>query len=374
VLAQIIQLADVIGPRVAGTNAAGAAAEYIAGQLEQSGYAVETAEFSFETAAVRISFVGVGSRTLDALALTGSSAGVVAGRAVFVGTADAASIEGLDLEGAIAVALRDQRRFDDKMTTVRDAGAAGLVVINTGRGTFNGTLGQEAPVPVVGVGSESGDVLIAAAAAPIEISIDAPESTVLTGRNVIARWAESGKCEVLIGGHYDTVAGDPGANDNSSGVAHVIELARAFAADGLDEGICFVAFDAEEFGLIGSGELAESLRAIGGLPMYMINLDVTGTGSEVEIIGADALVRRALDIAAGMGVPAAKSSLPPNTGSDHTSFGNLGVQVLFFTSGAFAEIHTPGDSTELIQEEQLARVGDLAFAVISSLLLEIASD
>lgn len=373
ILAHIVYLASVIGPRVSGTEAAMAAAEYIAEQFEISGYAVETVEFSFEPA-LRIASAGIGEDTLDALALTGSAAGVASGRAVFVGTADAGSVAGLDLEGAIAVALRDQRRFDAKLATVSGAGAAGLVIINTGQGAFNGTLGQESSLVVVAVGSEDGDNLLAAAEAGIEISIDAPAAATLTGRNVIARWEANGTCELLVGGHYDTVAGDPGANDNTSGTAHVLELARALASDGLDEGLCFAAFDAEEFGLIGSGELAEDLLSKGESPTYMVNLDVTGNGDNVELIGSSELIRRALDIAAGIGIPAVASSLPPNTGSDHTSFANRGVDVLFFTSGSFPEIHTAEDSVDRIQDEELARVGELAIAVISSLLLDIASD
>ena len=54
--------------------------------------------------------------------MVGSAAGVVTGRAVAVGRADEASIAGLDLAGAVAVATRDDRRFGDKLETVSGRG------------------------------------------------------------------------------------------------------------------------------------------------------------------------------------------------------------------------------------------------------------
>ena len=126
--------------------------------------------------------------------------------------------------------------------------------------------------------------------------------------------------KILVGGHHDTVPGSPGGNDNSSGTAHVIELARLLAADGLDEGLCFATFGAEELGLLGSDYLAGEWEELGVLPRFMVNLDVTGTGDVVAVIGTERLVDQALAIAVGLEVPAAESSLPPNAGSDHSSF------------------------------------------------------
>ena len=307
--------------------------------------------------------------------MTGGAHGLAQGPAIFVGTADEASTEDLDLDGAIAIADRDTRPFAEKLRTVQSAGAAGLIVVNHGQGTFNGTLQMEADIPVVAIGEEHRETLImAASGTDTLIEIDARDLAPLTGRNVIARWEEGGRCQVLVGGHHDTVAGAVGANDNSSGTAHVIELARAFAADGLDEGLCFATFGAEELGLLGSADLVDAWAKQGILPGYMVNLDVTGTGDDVEVIGDGDLVDRTLEIAEELGIAATASALPANAGSDHTSFEAEGVEVVFFTSGGFPEIHTPNDTLDLIDEAELARVQDLAYAVIAELLDEIAAD
>jgi hypothetical protein len=72
----------------------------------------------------------------------------------------------------------------------------------------------------------------------------------------------------LVGGHYDSISEDacyaaPGANDNASGTAGVMELARAFAEVETEASIIFVGFGGEELGLLGSYKLAQNFDAIG---------------------------------------------------------------------------------------------------------------
>jgi hypothetical protein len=59
---------------------------------------------------------------------------------------------------------------------------------------------------------------------------------------------------LLIGAHYDSVPGTPGSDDNASGVAALLACAKFASAISTDLGICFVAFNREEDGLIGSSE------------------------------------------------------------------------------------------------------------------------
>jgi aminopeptidase YwaD len=164
----------------------------------------------------------------------------------------------------------------------------------------------------------------------------------------------------------------PGANDNASGAASVIELARAFSAAGETDGLCFATFGAEESGLHGSAALVARMSEDGELPGAMVNLDVTGVGERVEVIGSADLVQRALDIAEEKDIPAVASSLPANTGSDHQPFLDAGVPVLYFTSGDFSNIHTPRDSVDQIDEAELGRIGTLAFEAIKDLLPTVA--
>jgi hypothetical protein len=104
----------------------------------------------------------------------------------------------------------------------------------------------------------------------------------------------------------------------------------------------------------------------------MLNLDVTGIGDTIEIIGSSQAARDALRLATEAGLPAEASSLPANSGSDHESFANAGVEVVFLTSGGFETIHSPEDVSGDIVPETLDRIGDAGLLVIKNLLAEVA--
>lgn len=369
-LEHVKKLAGDIGPRVSGTAGEDTATAYIAEQFRSAGYDVELMPFTFTAEQFQDATVAVGATQIAGLTMAGSRSGPVSGVAVFVGLADAPGIAGRSLAGKVAVADRGTLRFADKYDAVRAAGAIGLVIINNQPGGFSGTLGKDASFPVIAVAQEDGAVLREAATNGTAVGIEAKAPEERNSVDVIARPAAGAICQVLVGGHHDTVPDAPGANDNASGAASVIELARAFAADGLDDGLCFVTFGGEEWGLFGSKALAQQLEAANSLPRVMVNLDVTGIGSEVEVIGSADLKARALSIALRLSIAAIPSNLPANAGSDHQSFSAVGVPVVFFTSGDFATIHSPRDVVADISAEELDRVGDLAYALIADLLAD----
>jgi aminopeptidase YwaD len=80
----------------------------------------------------------------------------------------------------------------------------------------------------------------------------------------------------LIGAHYDSVAGSPGADDNSSGVAVLLELGRRLAAAPPLHSIWLVAFDLEEWGMGGSKMLAQELKRNHQKPKWMVSIEMVG--------------------------------------------------------------------------------------------------
>ncbi len=371
-LAHIRHLAEVIGDRVAGTASELETAEYIHEQFTNAGYEAEIRAFTFEGDRFQPATISFGERSVEALTMAGSGAGRVSGPAVFVGIADTAGIAGQDLTGKIAIADRGTLRFGDKWENVRLAGAIGLAVINTDAGELSGNLGVTTDRPVVGVALADGPALKRAAQSGEAITIQTPRGSATRAYNVLARPKAGAACLVLVGGHHDTVAGTPGAHDNASGAAETLELARAFAADGLNKGLCFATFGAEESGLHGSAALARELSAEGTLPKAMINLDTTGAGSRIELIGTAALTAEAAELARKLGITANESRLPAGTNSDHASFEAAGVAVLFLASDDFSNIHTPRDTVDTINPALLEQNGDLAFAVIGQILGRVA--
>ncbi len=78
----------------------------------------------------------------------------------------------------------------------------------------------------------------------------------------------------LIGAHFDTVTGSPGADDNASGVAGMLEAARVLASGEYEASLQFVAFALEEIGLQGSSQLAQAYQAAGESVIGMISVEM----------------------------------------------------------------------------------------------------
>jgi Zn-dependent M28 family amino/carboxypeptidase len=92
----------------------------------------------------------------------------------------------------------------------------------------------------------------------------------------IEKRIKKGLPTILIGAHYDTVPGSPGADDNATGVAVLLELAAEFVARPLKYPVQLVAFDMEEYGLFGSKHYAAKLKAQKQQLRLMISLEMLG--------------------------------------------------------------------------------------------------
>lgn len=187
---------------------------------------------------------------------------------------------------------------------------------------------------------------------------------------------------IIIGAHYDhigTAKGKihPGADDNASGTAALIEIARAFSAMNIkpQHTIVFAAFDAEELGLYGSDKLVELFPQ--GSVKVMLNMDMVGwlkDGSlKVEGVGTLNEVEQIID-AAGMRHKIAISKKRFETGfltaTDTESFAKNGVPTLSFNTGLDSPYHKPEDTADKIDYEGLAQitrtVGDIALEIDAS--------
>ena len=183
---------------------------------------------------------------------------------------------------------------------------------------------------------------------------------------------ELSKRAVLVGGHLDGVGTDPdgtvftAANDNASGPAVTIEVARALAAKRaeLRRSIVFVAWAGEEEGLLGSeayaGRMASSPGRVESLVAYL-NLDVIGCcGNTLEASDESAvLVDRIRAAARTLGVPFQSIR---GGGSDQTTFAKRGVPSSLILWSDYI-LHTPRDTIALIETPRLQKAGDVVTAV-----------
>ncbi|MGJ3246206.1 MAG: M20/M25/M40 family metallo-hydrolase [Elainellaceae cyanobacterium] len=94
--------------------------------------------------------------------------------------------------------------------------------------------------------------------------------------NLPAQDSASNAPPILIGAHYDAVPGSPGADDNATGVAGMLELARFAKANPLRYPARFVAFDMEEYGMVGSEAYAADLKQQRQALRLMLSLEMIG--------------------------------------------------------------------------------------------------
>ena len=166
----------------------------------------------------------------------------------------------VDVQGVIAIVRRGDIPFLDKAKNATAAGAVGLVIVNNDADNFSGTLGGATNIPVLALSGEQGNPLLERAREErFQVGLNLnTQQCLVTGRNVIAHLPGVTRPKVLLGAHYDSVSGSPGANDNASGTAVVLEIARKLSGTPLARQAWFVAFDGEEDGLHGSKAFVNS--------------------------------------------------------------------------------------------------------------------
>ncbi|MGH2567570.1 MAG: M28 family metallopeptidase, partial [Bacteroidota bacterium] len=186
---------------------------------------------------------------------------------------------------------------------------------------------------------------------------------------------------IVVGGHIDSAGPDiPGANDDGSGSAVVIELARVLSQRQHESTLVFALFGGEEQGLVGSRYFVDHYTDIDKVAL-MLQVDMAN-GSEWLIPFVDAgdrsspawLVKAAYEEFAALGYSGLSypthfftlnSALAGGgIGSDHMPFLNRGIPAIDFTSDVNDPIHTPQDSFENVKPEGLKRSGDLVYRLV----------
>ena len=363
-LATIEHLSVEIGPRPAGSEAERRAAEYIADQLTTAGYDASIEPFTFQAAKDDSMVTLPDGSVVAALAMEGSANAEVSGTVVHAGLGRPEDLAGADLEGNVVVFDRGIVTFADKAQAAVAGGAIAVVVVNDEPGLFLGSLGDGAgsAIPVVAVSGDHAAAFEAAVGRRITVSADAGMETI-TSQNVVGRIG--GDCHAYLGAHYDSVPVSPGANDNASGVAVVLEVARTNPIRGL----CVILFGAEELGLYGSQNyVAEHLA---GTARFMLNIDMAGILDSPIIVGDRQLTQSILDgiKAAGVTSPLKPGRFPPYASSDHVSFESVGVPSVTFNAGDDnARIHTAGDTFDRIEESTLTAFLDSVDAALDALV------
>jgi aminopeptidase YwaD len=357
-------LAEEIGPRLAGSAEEQAAIDYARAQLESYGYEVEVPSFSATGDLLRdVSVTPEGGAAVRGVMFMQSAQGTATGPLVDAGPGTAG--EYANASGAIVLVQRGETRFADMAARSLAAGAVALVVANSEPGPFQVRLMNQAGIPIVAIGQEEGAALRERlAAGPVQVTVSVGAAPQVTSHNVIARTPGS-PCTTLTGGHIDSVWWAPGADDNASGSAVVLELARAASVAGL-RGHCFALWGGEEEGLLGSAafvaEMTPDDRA--ALRAYL-NLDVLGSNATPRAIGDQSLLDRVSAIARALGLALEPSTDQSQVGSDHRSFARGGFPVVMLTVPG--KIHTPSDTLANLDPAFAEPLGRLGLALLREL-------
>jgi hypothetical protein len=301
-----------------------------------------------------------------------------------------------------------------KIANARRHGAAGVLLApaedveglpaNAGREDAN-PLRQESEILAVAISRPTAVRLVAAGGgASLDdrqrtiADADAPASALLPGVHVRAEveiLRDQGTIENVVGifpgsdpalageavvigahldhlgrGEYGSLAPDRrgevhnGADDNASGTAGLLAVARALAAGSpTRRSVVLVAFTAEEVGLAGSAHYVAHPEVAIADTVAMLNLDMIGRleGAPITVFGAESgsgfedLVRAEAGHQ-GSELSFAQGAFAP---SDQTSFHAQGVPVMLFFSGTHSEYHTPDDDPERVDPEGIAAIAAL---------------
>lgn len=197
--------------------------------------------------------------------------------------------------------------------------------------------------------------------------------------------------KIIVGAHFDSVPGSPGADDNASGVAVILELARLLADHEWNHTIEFIGFHMEEWNMIGSTAYAEKLKIQKAKLRGMISLEMVGytsdqpksqklpigfnliypdVGNFIGIVGNTRSAKLAEIFKRQMksvpGLPTEKLILPFNGAplpvvrlSDHSPFWDRGWPALLITDTSFyrnPHYHSPTDTIETLNLSFMEKV------------------
>ncbi|QVK21189.1 DUF4910 domain-containing protein [Mycoplasmatota bacterium] len=381
----VIQYLTDVSPRIAGLDGEKAAGEYILGEFNKLGFASNLEEFPvkyFKANECNLK-INDGNDTfeLDSNCFSFSSStpdgGLKRIPLIYGSFGTSSDVKDINMEGKIAVVKRGEITFRDKVIKCANRGAIGVIVINAVDAPLNSTLLDESPIPAVSVSLSEGTKIMdiinnedASADLLVDTVIKDSVSNNIIG---IKSSDEEDAKTLIIGAHYDSVD-CPGANDNASGVAGLMELANILKDHTLPFNVHFMTFGSEEIGLIGSDFTVNNNTLIQENKdniIGMINLDMIGKGRQFTILKAktytdDTIYNLASTAAKELNIT---SYSDYSENSDHSSFESKGIPVVFLTYRPYDPIyyHTKMDTIDTIDSTLIENTLEVVLKMITKI-------
>lgn len=287
------------GIRTSGTPGFDASKDYVVAKLTEYGYNVTVQPFQFQTFITlspsileQVSPPPAGPISNNIFSYSGSGDVIAAVTALAAPPADATpGCEAADFAGFpagnIALISRGACTFALKATNAYNAGASGVVIYNNAAGVINGTLGNDFTlnIGVTSVTQAVGQQLAATPGLVLRLKTDTFRG-IATTYNVIAESVNGDPNNVVMAGaHLDSVNAGPGINDNGSGSAAILEVAKQMAKVKPRNKVRFAWWGAEESGLVGSTYYVNNLsqEEKDRITLYL-NFDMVGSPNHVFFI------------------------------------------------------------------------------------------
>jgi len=335
----------------------------------------------------------------------------VAGEVVFAGYGNDSDFETINLNDKWVMVLEGSNSILYEIkSNAKNKGASGLLVIG-----IDGTTGEDKYVlpadsmPMIKISNKLADRLFANVNATVQeivektktgkgqninipvvvnATIKSEVKTTMTSQNVVSyieakdSYAHENDY-IVIGAHYDHIGTKTvndsvlicyGADDNASGVAGILEIAEKMCSNKeLKYNVIFVAFGAEELGLVGSRYFCNNPPVPLEKIKLMVNLDMIGRMDSNDRVYINTLepndkINAVVDVI--------KNSYPNISteiafeaymrGSDHTSFFNKKIPVISFTTGLHNDYHKPADIMESINFNGEKMILDFVYDLVIS--------
>ncbi|MBE9013477.1 M28 family peptidase [Pseudanabaenaceae cyanobacterium LEGE 13415] len=352
-----------LGARVAGTPTAERASELLIDRYKKLGYEVEVQTFTYPKFFDAGSSLSIDGKTIEAWAMVRSIAGNPSGRLVAVPNyGKPEDFKTVDVRNQIAIVKRGGGvQFIQKIENAAAAGAIGVLIVNNQPGNIRGMLMKPSTIPAASLPQDVGTSLLEQAQkTTVQATLTVKAQPDALGRNVIAHLPNVKQPKLIIGGHFDSVENSPGANDNASGTAVVLGIARSLAKSPAAKQIWFMAFDGEEDGLKGSEAFVDRATQpfLSGLKA-MLNFDMVGVNDRLLLDGSGTMTSIAQSITGDV-------NSSRFGGSDHASFKSKNVSTLFFFRGKDPNYHSPNDKT--VDPRLLKETQDEALKIVQKVL------
>jgi aminopeptidase YwaD len=377
------------GPRPIWSSGDDEAVRYLEEQLRQGGARVETASFGIAAskgATARLEVISPEPRSLrcepNYRSAPSPPQGIRTNRVVDVGYGTPEGYEGKQVAGAIVVATEGGMHSVPKSQLAARSGAIGCIWIRSEPGGLIATYGLErfgSRIPVVSISYEDGQwlrCLVSSGTPTLSLRVDSRLEEVKAEHliGIVEGKKRPGEVVVLCC-HRETVPGSPGANDNASGVAVVLEVLKALTSSQVDRTVWGLFSTGEEGGAIGlrafvadNTEQVKRIKAV-------LNVDCVGEGSKLvfntkgtwpdrTVLASDTLNRILAGAAVDLGYEIVPSVSEMGL-ADAEPFIEAGIPGTYIERVGWRHLHTSDDLPETLDVNGLKVAADVLLLAIT---------